>query len=195
MSIVYLTEQLQDNWDTWIQSRRHQSLFTWNLGRFSKTIIHGKSRLPELIIKSAEDSIAALSSIISKSKTDDRQLAFHLAFTIDRTSLKKDEDENYSLSNNIKESHFFSPENETDLFEEDYDDDDHLNPLPKPPTLSIGCSVRFAKDDHVEDGVLCGFDISDKASPVVFEIEFKDGRKVKPTREHIKRLKQETLSK
>ena len=56
LSVVGLAEQLKDGWDTWILSRRHQSVFTWAFGKFSKTILHGKSKLPELLIKSSKNT-------------------------------------------------------------------------------------------------------------------------------------------
>ena len=36
LSIVGLADQLKDDWDTWILSRRHESLFTWDFGKFPK---------------------------------------------------------------------------------------------------------------------------------------------------------------
>ena len=57
--------------------------------------------------------------------------------------------------------------------------------IPKIPTLSVGSPVRYLKDDHVEVGILIGADFSDPSSPTVFEVEFKDGRKIETTREHI----------
>ena len=40
-------------------------------------------------------------------------------------------------------------------------------------------------DDHVENGILVGIDLSSPANPTQYEIEFDDGRKVQTTREHV----------
>ena len=58
-------------------------------------------------------------------------------------------------------------------------------PLPPIPTLSIGASVWYIKDDHVEVGTLVGVDMSNPSIPAKFDVEFKDGRKVQATRENI----------
>ena len=50
LSVVGLAEQLDDDVDTWILSRRHESLFTWDRAKHSKTIQHGSSKLPELMV-------------------------------------------------------------------------------------------------------------------------------------------------
>ena len=59
LSVVELAEQLKDDLDTWILSRRYQSIFTWAFGKFTKTIVHGKSRRSELLIKSCNSTVGA----------------------------------------------------------------------------------------------------------------------------------------
>ena len=77
LSCVSLADQLQDDWDTWIWSRRFQSVFTWAFGKFTKTIIHGKSKLPELMIKSSHNNnMDAFYPLIQKSTTSDNHLVF-----------------------------------------------------------------------------------------------------------------------
>ena len=61
----------------------------------------------------------------------------------------------------------------------------HDDSIPPPPTLSLGCSVRYKHDDHVEVGKLVGVDCSKPSDPTLYDVEFKDGRKVQTTREHI----------
>ena len=65
LSVVALADQLKDDWDTWILSRRKQSLFTWDFGKFCTTIIHGTSKLPELTIKTKPDKIETFNSLVT----------------------------------------------------------------------------------------------------------------------------------
>ena len=88
LSVVGLADQLKDDQDTWILSRRHESLFTWDFGKFSKTIIHGKSKLPELLLKSGVDTtMEAFYSLVKKSTISDNHLVFHAAFKNDRATI------------------------------------------------------------------------------------------------------------
>ena len=52
----------------------------------------------------------------------------------------------------------------------------------------MGTSVRYIQDDHVENGIITQIDVSDPMEPPQFEVSFKDGRKCRCTREHIKLL-------
>ena len=54
LSVASLAEQLKDDLDTWILSRRFQSIFTWDFGKYTKTILHGSSKLPEIQVKSSQ---------------------------------------------------------------------------------------------------------------------------------------------
>ena len=89
LSVVELAEQLKDDLDTWILSRRYQSIFTWAFGKFTKTIAHGKSRLPELLIKSCHSTVGAFYSLVKKSQTADCHMVFHAAFKVDRSDISQ----------------------------------------------------------------------------------------------------------
>ena len=85
LSIVGLAEELRDDWDTWIWSRRYQSVFTWAFGKYSKTIAHRKSKLSELLVKSnINNTTDAFYSSVQKLSTSDNHLVFHAAFKNDR---------------------------------------------------------------------------------------------------------------
>ena len=71
-----LAEQLKDDLDTWILTRRYQSIFTWDFGKFTKTILHGNSKLPELQVKSSQKNAEAFYSLVRKSQTADCHLIF-----------------------------------------------------------------------------------------------------------------------
>ena len=51
------------------------------------------------------------------------------------------------------------------------------NPLPI-PTLSIGGSLRYLMDNHIENGTLVGIDLTSFTNPTIYGVEFNDGRKV-----------------
>ena len=68
-------------------TRRRQSIFTWEFGKFTKTIIHGKSRLPELSVTSTHSSTDAFFSLVKKSKTANCHLIFGKAFKVDRSAM------------------------------------------------------------------------------------------------------------
>ena len=183
LSVVELAEQLKDDLDTWILSRRYQSIFTWAFGKFTKTIAHGKSRLPELLIKSCHSTVGALYSLVKKSQTANCHMVFHAAFKVDRSDISQFENAKYECDIQYSACNF-------EAYNNDVSSDDeytivHDTTLPPAPVLSIGCSVRYTKDDHVEVGTLVGVDLSSPSSPSIFDIEFSDGRKVQTTREHI----------
>lgn len=183
LSVVSLSEQLQDDLNTWILTRRRQSIFTWAFGKFTKTIIHGKSRLPELSVKSTHSSTDAFFSLVKKSKTANCHLIFGKAFKVDRSAMA-------AIENLDSESIpcFFPSSHHAYAVETENSSDDPISSetvLPPIPTLSIGSSVRYIKDDHVEVGTLVGVDMSNPSVPTMFDIEFKDGRKVQATRENL----------
>ena len=99
LSAVSLSEQLQDDLDTWILSRRKFSIFTWAKGEFSCTINHGTSRLPELTISSTRNNVDALSELVAKSSTSSNQLVYRNAVVYDRDNLGRDEDEAFGAFN------------------------------------------------------------------------------------------------
>ena len=186
LSVVGLADQLKDDWDTWILSRCHQSLFTWNFGKLSKTIIHGKSKFPELRVKSGADStMEVFYSLAKKSTTSDNHLVFHAAFRTDRSI--SNTVENKLSDQNLDYCESSPAAYETDVYveEEEFSLANHdSNPLPI-PTLSISGPVRYIMDDRVENGTLVGIDLSSPANPTQYEVEFDDGRRVQTTREHV----------
>ena len=182
LSVVSLAEQLKDDLDTWILSRRYQSIFTWDFGKFTKTILHGSSKLPELQVKSSQKNAEAFYSLVRKSQTANCHLIFNKAFKTDRSSMTKEE--NKDMNNSLfccMTKHAY----EVDKVQDDYDESDSVTSIPSISTLCIGCSVKYMQDDHVETGTLVGVDISDPSKPALYEIEFKDDRKVQTTREHL----------
>ena len=48
---------------------------------------------------------------------------------------------------------------EVEKVQDDYDETNSVTSIPSIPTLSIGCSVKYVQDDHVEIGTLVGVDI------------------------------------
>ena len=145
--------------------------------------MHGRSKLPELQAKSTQKNAEAFYSLVRKSHTSDCHLIFNKAFKVDRSEMSKLEDID------SEDDPLFccttSQVYEVDNEEDDFKDSDLIASLPPIPTLSIGCSVRYMQDDHVEIGTLIGVDISDPSRPASYEIEFKDDRKVETTREHL----------
>ena len=53
--------------------------------------------------------------------------------------------------------------------------DDNIPPI---PTLSIGCSIIYMQDYHVEAGKLVGVDLRNPSQTTMYEVEFDNGRKV-----------------
>ncbi len=186
LSVVGLADQLKDNWDTWILSRRHQSLFTWAFGKFSKTILHGKSKLPDLLIKSGTYSnMNAFYSLVQKSTTADNHLVFNTAIKMDKKQITDMENNDLSQGSVYNATSPVAYSNEEELKDNENFTVEHDVSIPPIPTLSIGCSVRYIQDDHVEVGKLIGVDLSNPASPTHYDILFPGGRTVQTTREHI----------
>lgn len=50
ISVPALSEQLNDDKGTCIQSKRQYSIFTWDHGKYSKTIYHSSDNFPELLV-------------------------------------------------------------------------------------------------------------------------------------------------
>ena len=101
LSVAALADQLKDDWDTWILSRRTQSTFTWDSGKFCKTIFHGPSKIPEMLVNTSKDSIASFNALVSKSKSSDTHLAFQSVLPNERNQVAKDEDNYYSVLQTI----------------------------------------------------------------------------------------------
>ena len=182
ISVVALAEQLKDDWDTWIQSRQRQSTFTWDFGKHIKTIIHGKSKLPELLIKSNKRKMDAFYSLVQTSQSANCHLNFCRAFSVDRSLMEKDD-----LEVRISDWSYEKCVYENEVVEEDEASRYkvvHDASIPPPPVLSIGCSVRYIKNDHIEVGTLIGIDLSDPSQPTTFTIEFQDDRKETTSREY-----------
>ena len=185
LSVVSLAEQLKDDLDTWILSRRYQSIFTWDFGKFTKTILHGNSKLPELQVQSSLKNAEAFYSLVRKSNSADCHLIFNKAFKTDRSSMAREEN---SAKTDLLFACTTKQAYEMDSADDVLDDSEVFNSNPPIPTLFIGCSVRYLQDDHVETGTLIGVDISDPSKPALYDIEFKDNRKVQTTREHLELL-------
>ena len=171
LSVVQLAEQLQDDLDTWILSRRFQSIFTWAKGKFTKTITHGKSRLPELLIKSSHNTVKAFYSLVQKSKTANCHMVFTSAFKSDRHDLSTFEDIKHQ--NNFEYDLCTCKAYANDVMNDEEYTIHHDVSIPKIPTLSVGSSVRYLKDDHVEVGILIGADFSDPSSLLFLKLSLK----------------------
>ena len=162
LSVVSLAEQLGDEYDTWILSRQKESIFTWAKGAFSKTIQHGKARLPEMSIRTVKDNVAAFHALVTKAATPDNYLRLHSALLTDRRHLSATENNsnNFALNTSVSCS-------DSSICSDDYDADEHLNDDDKDgglscietPILEVGSAVRYIKDDHVEGGTLITIDI------------------------------------
>ena len=97
LSVVGLADQLKDDWETWILSRKTQSTFTWDFGKYCKTIIHGPSKIPELSVRTSKDPIESFNALVSKSTSNQKHLAYHSVVSRERTSISKAEDNFYSV--------------------------------------------------------------------------------------------------
>ena len=144
LSIVALADQLKDSWDTWVFSKRHQSLFTWAFGKFSKTILHGKSKLPELFVQSGTHSnMDAFNSLVQKSTTSSNHLVFNTAIKMDRnqiTTMANNETSNDSVYRVTSPMVY---DNTEDLKDDESFTVEHDDAIPPTPTLFIGYSVRY----------------------------------------------------
>ena len=100
-----LAEQFKDDRDTWILSRRCQSVLTWKFGKFSKTIIYGGNKLPELLVKSGtNNTMEAFYSPVHKSNTENIHLDANTALKMDRNHMNTMEDNDVANDFNYTES-------------------------------------------------------------------------------------------
>ena len=127
----------------------------------------------------------AFYSLVQKSTTSDNHLVFNTAITMDRSQITIMENNDTSQESVYHATSPIAYNNAEDLKDDDSFTVKHDDSIPPIPTLSIGCSVRYKQDDHVEVGKLVGVDLSNPASPTYYDILFPGGRKVHATREYI----------
>ena len=169
LSAVALADQLKNEWDTWILSRRQKSVLSWAFGKFSKTILHGKSKLPEILVKSGENSsMGAFYSLVQKSTTSGNHLVFSTAFKNDRHDMVNMERKNVDNEFDSSENSAMAYMNEDDIEQDDTFIVNHDDKIPPIPKLSIGCSIRYIQDDNVEVGRLGVVDLSNPSPPTMY---------------------------
>ncbi len=122
---------------------------------------------------------------MQKSKTANNHLVFNTAIKMDRKKITTMENNETNQDSVYHATPPMSYNNTEDLKDDEDFTDEHDDSIPPIPTLSIGCSVRYKQDDHVEVGKLVGVDLSNPASPTHYDILFPGGRTVQTTREHI----------
>ena len=66
LSVTSLADQLHDDDGTGIDTKRNKSHFYWDNSKFSRTIVHGTSRLPELSINEGFSLSSLFSSAVGK---------------------------------------------------------------------------------------------------------------------------------
>ena len=131
----------------------------------------------ELLVKSGTDTtMEVFYSLVKKSTSSDNHIVFHIAFNTDRSTLT-------TMENKLSAQHLAYCESSPATYDTDVSVDEEeqvlvnhdSNQLPI-PILSIGGSVRYIMDDHVENGTLIGIALSYPANPSQYEVEFDDGR-------------------
>ena len=102
----------------------------------------------------------AFCSLVQRSTPLYNHLLFNVAFKVDRSVMNQ-------MGNKVPDQEFDHSESSATAYvnEDTVDDDDnfiihHDDKIPPIPTLSIGCSIRYMQDDHLEVGKFVGVYLS-----------------------------------
>ena len=68
LSVTAFAAQLDDDHGTWIKTSRHQSVFTWDNEKFSKTLVHPASNLPQMTINNGYSVFTSFYNVLEKAK-------------------------------------------------------------------------------------------------------------------------------
>ena len=167
ISCTSLAHQLDDNDGTWIQTKRHHSIFEWDFGSRRRTIHHPSSNLPELDLLNDSSLLQVLISWFPRQ-----------CYRLQRFRSPK-----LILPEVRKDDIAYLDETPADL-----DPPQSKIHNPKSTTFDIGERVVYSKDDHCETGTLTSISIdADKIAPI-FHVSFGGLRSVSTTKEFISHI-------
>ena len=167
ISCTSLANQLDDSDGTWIQTKRHHSIFEWDFGSRRRTIHHPASNLPELELLNDSSLLQVLISWFP------RQCYRLQRFRSPKLILPEVRKNDISYINKTPDD--LDPP-QSKLFN------------PKSSTFDIGERVVYSKDDHCETGILTSISLDvDQLTPI-FHISFGGSRTVSTTKEFISHI-------
>jgi len=84
LSVTAFAAQLDDDHGTWIKTSRHQSVFTWDNEKFSKTLVHPASNLPQMTVNNGFSVYTSFCNFLEKAIVIPR--ACKSVFLVDKPS-------------------------------------------------------------------------------------------------------------
>ena len=161
ISVTALAEQLDDNNGTWIQTSRYTSIFKWDFGKFSKTIVHPTSRLPQLQVNDRFSKLTPFYTFLENagavSRTHDAIFLCGAVFDNEDPTILV-----HPPLNSFKESEKQS--------ESSYE---------------IGQQLKFTRDGHCEKVTLDSVDVDMDTMVPSYNIKLKNGIITSVTKEYL----------
>ena len=163
ISCTAFANQLGDDEGTWIQTKRQYSVFTWDFGKYTRTISHPSSNLPEIQLNPSKGWYVSFVNLFRP------QCYFINKPLASRTLLPEVRKDDISFLDEIPQDRSFET----------------FSKSPKNSTFAIGEKVKYTRDDHHEVGTLTSIDLDSEKLVPIFNISFGGSRTISTTKEFI----------
>ena len=160
ISVTALAAQLQDNEGTWIKTKWRYSVFSWEDEKYKKTIYHPNTNLPEMTLTNDHSIFTAFQKFSNE----------FACFRVSR-----------SHSGNILQKS--SVEQSSTLQNELIKSKESLEKIQS--IFAKGDVIRYARDEHVENGTIENILFDEKLKIPTFKINFGGNRSIMTTKEFL----------